>query len=415
MNRREEFAMRNNRYAFTRGVVALIMGLSMTTAAFSGIPSTLVQGNNAFAFELYRELKSMDGNLFFSPYSISSALAMTYAGARGSTAAEMARTLHFTLGEVATHPAFAQLNARLEAIQAEGHVQLQAAHSLWPQKGYPFLPAYLALIEKYYGSTITPLDYVNETEQARITINTWVEDRTQDKIKNLIAEGALTPLTRMVLVNAIYFKGDWATPFNPEHTAALPFYLPGNTTAQANFMTLKQKFNYAESDDLQVIELPYVGDDLSMLVLLPKNRDGLPAVESALSGEQLDRWTAGLQRREVQVFLPKFKITWGTVSLNKALVALGMGGAFGPKADFTGMDKQNGIFISDVLHKAFVEVNEEGTEAAAATAVVMRMTAMPARPVVFRADHPFLFLIQDTSSRNILFMGRVSNPALLAQ
>jgi serpin B len=366
----------------------------------------VVEGNTTFALDLYGELGGEEGNLFFSPYSISTALAMTYAGARGETERQMARTLHFTLGQDQLHPAFASLEAGLQAVQEPGQIQLHVANSLWPQIGYPFLQAYLSLVREHYGVLITPVDY-GQAEAARTAINTWVEGKTEKKIEDLIPSGMLDALTTLVLVNAIYFKGNWANQFDPNLTAAAPFWLTPAERVEVPMMTQEQEFRYAEWEGLQVLELPYVGNDLSMVVLLPEATDGLAALEEALTVENLDRWTNRLRQREVVVFLPKFGMSWG-FELSRTLISLGMGAAFGG-ADFSGMDGTRSLFIDKVVHKAFVDVNEEGTEAAAATAVLM-VRGMPAPPATFRADHPFLFLIRDNTTGSILFLGRVLEP-----
>lgn len=370
-----------------------------------------VKGNTAFALDLYQELKDTKGNLFFSPYSISTALAMTYGGARGNTAQEMAEVLHFPSDLRELHPGFARLEARLKAAQQKGKIQLNAANALWPQQGYPFLEDYLQMMQEYYQVAITPVDYKRAAEAARKKINQWVEEKTKNKIRDLIQPGILNTLTRLVLTNAIYFKGNWASQFDVNRTEEARFFLLFRKTAvRVPLMVQKQEFKYAEFDTLQVLELPYDGNALSMLVFLPKDINGLPELEKKLTARTLERWTGGLRQREVQVFLPKFKMT-SQFRLGKALYSMGMRDAFDPnKADFSGMDgRLNWLYIDEVIHKAFVDVNEEGTEAAAATAVVMRKKGPAAAPV-FRADHPFLFLIRENSTGSLLFMGRVLNP-----
>lgn len=395
----------------------LVLAAGLATATGAAVPAgnALVQGNSAFALDLYAQLRGEAGNLFLSPYSISSALAMTYAGARGNTAAEMQKALHFGLGPADTHPAFRELQARMEALQAAGSIQLAIANSLWPQTGYPFLPEYLAQVKADYGSEITPLDFQGDTEGSRRTINRWVEKKTRNKIQDLIQKGGLDSLTRLVLVNAIYFKGNWASPFKAVHTAPADFFVAPETAVRAPLMVQVRKYAYAEFDDCQVVKLPYAGNGLSMVVVLPKAQDGLAALESQLTAERLAEWRGRLGERQVCVYLPKFKLTWGTTSLNEPLAALGMVDAFSEaRADFSGMDGQvHWLYVGTVLHKAFVEVNEEGTEAAAATAVAMEARAMRPQtpPAEFRADHPFLFLIQDDRTGSILFLGRVADPS----
>jgi serpin B len=375
--------------------------------------AALAASNTAFACDLYAQLKTQDGNLFFSPYSVSTALAMTYAGARGETAAQMAKTLHFALGQQELHPVFAALAGQIDAVEASGHVKLSIANAVWPDRAVPLLDVYRTLLKKDYGSTVTAVDYVHEGSQARAQINQWVADKTQNKIQNLIG-APLDPQTRLVLVNAVYFKGTWAGQFKTNETQTAPFYRPSAKPLQVRMMTQTHTYKYGEWENLQVLELPYAGDEVSMLVLLPSAADGVTNLESRLSADQVRQWRERLFERKVQVFLPKFNITWGARSLKGDLQALDMHDAFDQmKADLSGMDgRVHGLFVADVLQKAFVDVNEEGTEAAATTGVTMRSLAMmvPQPPPVFRADHPFVFLIQENRTGSILFMGRIVNP-----
>jgi serpin B len=372
----------------------------------------VVAGNTGFAIDLYGKLRTRAGNVFFSPYSISTALAMTCGGARGETEKQMAQTLRFDLLADKLPQAFAALAADLGAVQQKGQVKLAVANSLWPQKGLAFLPDYLALCQKYYGSSIQPVDYSGHTEAARKTINDWVEARTNRKIVELLKPGMVDGSTLLVLVNAIFFKGNWASQFEARLTENEPFHMSLEKSVTAPLMRQTHDFRYAESPGLQVLELPYAGGDLSMLVLLPTKVDGLGDLEAGLTAENLTSWAANLRSQKVAVFLAKFKST-SEFKLAGTLAALGMTDAFSSRSDFSGMDGRKDLFISDVIHKAFVEVNEEGTEAAAATATVMAGSAAPSnlRPIpVFRADHPFLFLIRDNRNGSVLFLGRVTDP-----
>ncbi|HOS79832.1 MAG TPA: serpin family protein [Anaerolineae bacterium] len=369
---------------------------------------TVVQGNTQFAFALYQKFRAEKGNLFFSPYSISTALAMTYAGARGNTAVQMAQALHFLLEQEQLHPAFASLEDRLSNIGRKGQIQLKVANALWPQVGYPFLEEFLALTKQYYGVLITAVDYA-DTETARGIINAWVEEKTEKKIQELIPPRILDAWTRLVLVNAVYFKGNWASQFNQGRTSDAPFWVTPDESVQVPMMTQEHEFRYGESDGLQILELPYAGDDLSMVVLLPREIDGLAKLEGSLTVENLGIWTRNLWKAEVRVFLPRFEITF-PFRLDDTLKSMGMVDAFGDNADFSGMDGRKWLYIAAVLHKAFVAVNEEGTEAAAATAVVMKGRSLTPPPPVFRADHPFVFLIRENGTGSILFLGRVVNP-----
>lgn len=356
---------------------------------------------NQLSIDLYEKLSAKDdGNLFVSPYSISTALAMTYGGAGGETAAQMEGTLRFG-GQGATHPAFSNLRKNLNSVQEKGHIQLSVANSLWPQKEYIFLPDYLALAKEFYGSEIKPLDFKTDAEGARQEINIWVEDQTNDRIKDLIPEGMLGSRTRLVLANAIYFKGDWATPFKPERTRPAPFQLADGTTIDVPTMSQTADFKLARTEEFQALELPYEGGDLSMLILLPNPSGKLSDIDLEMVDE------LKFHKTRVMVQLPKFKLE-STFRLGETLAAMGMPLAFSRQADFSAMDGTHNLYIGAVIHKAFVEVNEEGTEAAAATAVVMMLKSMPMQ---FTANRPFIFLIRENSTGTILFIGRVMDPS----
>lgn len=372
---------------------------------------SLVEGNTDFALNVYRQLSAAEGNLFFSPYSISTALAMTFAGARGETEKQMAEALRFHLAGKDLHEAFAELESILRRTREDDKISLDVANGLWPQKDHPLGEDYLSLVRHYYGVSITPVDYRTAAEDARRMINRWVEEKTRDRIQDLIQPGVLDAMTRLVLVNAIYFKGMWENRFKVEDTREAPFHVATGKMVQARLMNLKAEFGYAEVDALQVLEMPYAGKALSMVVLLPRKADGLRELEGELTPAKLKEWRSVMRRREVVVYLPRFSTT-SMFRLDQTLAALGMRDAFIPgRADFSGMDGGKGsLYIGVVLHKAFVDVNEEGTEAAAATAVGIRATALPAPPPEFRADHPFLFLIVERETGSVLFMGRVTDP-----
>jgi serpin B len=395
--------------AFAVALVESRATASDMAAAEPAAPTgAVVQGNNAFALALYAKLREEEkDNLFVSPYSISTALAMTYAGAKGETAAEMAEVLHFTVPQEQLHPAFAALAAKLHGdIKKEGY-QLRIANRLWGQAGSHFLPAFLQTTRDCYRAELAQVDFARSTEAVRKTINTWIEEKTEKKIKDLIARGVLSPTTQLVLTNAIYFKGDWQRKFEAKSTRDAPFLLTPQKKVMAPMMRQTGRFAYGVAGEVQVLELPYVGKDLSMLVLLPKKIDGLADLEKKLSVKALAAWTSDLREQKVKVELPKFKMT-SSFRLEKVLRSMGMPLAFSGEADFSGMTGKRELFISAVIHKAFVDVNEEGTEAAAATAVVMRAPSPP-NPT-FRADHPFLFLIRDNRTESILFLGRMMNP-----
>jgi serpin B len=423
-----EQKMKSIRKMVVLGCLLAALACAPVCEAASYSMDMLAEGNTTFALNLYSTLiQNNNDNLFFSPYSVSTALAMTYAGARGNTKAQMAAALQFPsegLSRETVHAAFLDLQANIQKIGSAGNIQLDAANSLWPDKKYTFLPGYLEFLQKYYGVTITPMDFERTPEIARTTINKWVEEKTRDKITNLIPSGALDQHTRLVLANAIYFKGKWAFPFNAAQTENAPFHVvtneyvttkreTKNLSVPARMMAQTKAFKYAEFDTLQVIALPYVGEELSMVVLLPSKETTLSQLEGNLNAGNWSKWRRALDRRDVQVFLPRFKMTW-QASLVPAMQALGITDAFRGAADFSGMDGTQSLFISDILHKAFVDVAEEGTEAAAATGVAIHASssAMRAPPPVFRADHPFLFVIQEDRTGSILFIGRVMNPQL---
>ncbi len=366
----------------------------------------LVNGNNRFACDLYGRLRAEKGNVFFSPSSISTALAMTYGGARGDTGKQMADVLHFDLAQDQLHLAFSALRDRLNVNDKDMEVRI--ANRLWGQTGYKFLPAYLELTKDRYGAELGEVDFVHQSEAARQAINSWVTEQTNGKIKDLIPAGVLNELTRLVLTNAIYFKGKWDAPFKKEATKNLPFHISANANIDVPMMYQKHGFKYGTVDNLQIIELPYVGNKLSMFVLLPKEVDGLQSLEEKLTQVNLEKWTSAVREQEVDVYLPKFTLT-SEFSLKEVLAAMGMTAAFGSQADFSGMNAKKDLYLSAVVHKAFVDVNEEGTEAAAATGVAVEAAAIRVTPT-FRADHPFVFLIRDDKTGSILFMGRLVSP-----
>jgi serpin B len=385
---------------------------AQTSPSATADQAAVVKGNNAFAVKLYSQLRTQSGNLFFSPESISTALAMTYAGARGDTASEMAKTLHFTLPPERLHPAMGALLSDLNA--AHDGYQLHVADALWAQQGYTFLDDFLKVTRSDYGAGFNQVDFKGATEAARLTINKWIEQKTENKISNLLQPGALKPATRLVLTNAIYFKGDWETPFKKAWTEDDDFHVSRKQTVKAPLMNRTDSFNYFDGGTFQALEIPYQSGELSMIVFLPNDTGGLPALEQSLNASNMQQWLGQLQSvPKVILTLPKFKMTW-QFELSDTLGAMGMPQAFGTQADFSGMTGGRDFFISAVIHKAYVDVNEEGTEAAAATATEMVEMAMqrPDRPqpIVFRADHPFIFLIRDNRSGGILFMGRVIDP-----
>jgi len=374
----------------------------------------LVEGNSAFALKLYQALKGEEGNLFYSPYSISLALAMTYAGARGETAQQMADTLQFLLEQERLHPAFNWLDAEL-ARRGEGAAgkdgegfRLNIVNAIWGQKDYEFLTDFLDILAENYGAGLRILDFITETEKSRLTINDWVSNQTEGRIEDLIPQGAIDEWTRLVLTNAIYFNAAWAYPFNGNITADGPFYLLDGGQVSVPMMKQTESFGYTEGEGYQAVELLYDGGELSMVILLPE-AGNFQAFEEGLQAQQICDVISGLQPTEVALTMPKFEFD-SEFSLKDTLAGMGMPIAFSSDADFSGMTGNPELFISDVVHKAFVAVDEAGTEAAAATAVIMKLTAVPEPPVEVTLDHPFIFLIRDIETGAILFVGRVMNP-----
>jgi serpin B len=375
--------------------------------------AALVAGNNAFAFALYDALRGGPGNLVFSPYGISSALAMAYAGARGQTETQMSGTLDFTLPQARLHPAFDALDLALASrTQISSSFQLTVTNSLWGQTGHPFLESFLDVLKQDYGAGLQPVDFQAAPEQARQAINAWIADNTRGKITDLIPDGAVSAATRLVLADALYFKGAWADPFERDETANGAYHLLDGSQVSVPMMEQKAFFNYAEGPGYRAVELPYSGGDVSMVVLLPPAGQ-LDTFEKSLSADRLADMLQGFASTQVDLTLPKFKYG-STFALGKTLGALGMPDAFDPSAaDFSGMDGQaHDLFIGEVEHEALVAVDEEGTEAAAATAVLMPGAIAPA-PVekIFKADHPFVYLIRDVNTGTILFLGRVEDPS----
>ncbi|KLK87980.1 proteinase IV [Methanoculleus sediminis] len=384
----------------------------LSTTSVSGesvADDSVAAGNNRFAFDLYQQLANdpahAGDNLFFSPYSISSALAITCEGARGATADEIESVLHLPTNETLRREGFADLNAALN--RGSGNYTLRTANALWAEETYSFLPAYIDTATRWYGANVTNLDFINDSEGSRETINRWVEEQTEDKIRDLLPPGSIDDLTRLVITNAIYFKGAWTGQFNVNETTDEEFRVAPNATVTVPMMHGNAVYPYVETDTLQVLEMPYAHGnetELAMLVLLPK-QDNLTAAEEALDAERLAGLRESLVSQNVRVVFPKFTLETG-YSLPSTLAAMGMPTAFTDDADLSGIDGTNDLSITGIFHKAFIDVNEEGTEAAAATGVMVGGGVAP----VFRADHPFVFFITEKDSGTILFMGRVVNP-----
>ena len=361
----------------------------------------IVQGNSSFAWDLYARLRVEDGNLFFSPYSISLALAMTYAGADGETAAQMASTLHFSGSRKEFHPAVASLSEHVKhTAEAEG-LELQIANSLWPNTSLQLVESFIETTRQHYKANLFSVDFVKEARQSRQKINTWVSDNTMRKIPELLRPDDITVQTVLALVNAIYFKGDWETPFKAEATTDASFAASDGTVTVA-MMHQQGDFDYAEGDGLRVLGLPYAGRSFYMVVFLPDEPNALGRLETSLDKDFVLEWIDKLQPRKVKVAFPQFTLR-ERFSLLETLEKMGMRNV----SDFSDM-AQPSPFLSKVVHEAYIDVNEQGTEAAAATAAVMSRS-LP-RYIEFTADHPFVFCIFDASSESVLFIGRVVNP-----
>jgi serpin B len=376
----------------------------------------LVSGNSEFAFDLYQAIREEEGNLFYSPYSISAALGMTYAGARHETERQMEETLHYVLGQDDLHRAFNALELELakrgEARGGEGEeaFRLEIANSIWGQKGYEFLAEFLDTLAEDYGAGLRLLDFASEAKQARLVINGWVSEQTEGKIENLIPPGLIDALTRLVLVNAIYFNAPWADPFEEQQTRDGTFYLLDGEEVTVPMMKQGESLGYAEGDGYQAVELPYRGGEVSMVIVLPEAGE-FEAFEASIEAILVDGIVQTLERRTVNLVMPKFEFD-SSFGLAKTLAKMGMPDAFSDVADFSGMDGTRNLFIKEVVHKAYMSVDEAGTEAAAATAVVVAEMAAPMEPVEMVLDHPFIFMIRDIGTGAILFVGRVVDPSV---
>jgi len=405
---------------FRRVILASLLfsfGIGLTASAQATGTKSLVEGNTAFALDLYARLSGTPGNLFFSPYSISTCLAMTYAGARSNTETQMSRVLHFSNDQPRLHSSFGELQRQLDDAAKQKGIQLDIANALWAQKGHHFLPAFMKIAQDDYQANVNQADFMTSDASAdavRREINRWVAQKTRDKIQDILSPGDINKDVKLVLANAIYFKGAWASPFEKAATTTQPFHLSTNSQADALLMHHVANVSYAGNGDFQAVELLYSGDELSMVILLPRKIDALGQMENQLNPAFLARLLAQMKKQNVDIFLPRFKLE-SRFELNDTLAEMGMPNAFNPlNADFSGINGiRQDLSIFGVYHKAWAEVAEEGTEAAAATAVVLGDSAVakpPPRPPVFRADHPFIFLIRDTRSGSLLFAGRLADP-----
>ena len=369
----------------------------------------LAADNTEFAFGLYRQLASKEGNLFFSPYSISEALAMTFAGAEGGTETEMRRVLNFTLPENVLHPSFYFLRNSLESDpEDQGDFALHIANALWGQTGHEFLPCFLDVLEESYAAAMKLVDFSGNPAACVQEINEWVDEETMGKITRLVSEDVINSATRLVLTNAIYFKGQWMYPFDDLATTAKPFHLLSGDTARVETMRITEHFPTHSGPDYSAVELPYKERRFAMLVVVPYEGCFVDVQDRFNSGF-IQGVTDSLQNANLILSMPRFRCE-SSFSLEEALSAMGMSSAFGMMADFSGMDGLMDLYISSVLHKAFISVDEYGTEAAAATAVIMEKLNGEAAET-FRVNRPFLYLIRDRETDTVLFIGRLLDPA----
>lgn len=374
---------------------------------------TLVDGNNAFGLDLYQTLRSQDGNLILSPFSVSLALAMTYAGARGETETQMADVLNFGPQDQG-HNTFNALDLALEESpivldKDQEPMQLSIANSVWAEQTFTFLPDFLDTLSVNYGAGIQLMDFINSPDPSRKIINQWVSDETKDKINNLLPENSITSDTKMVLVNAIYFKADWLSPFDANDTYDSSFKLLDGSEVTVPMMGQQLYIPYFVGDDYAVAELPYAGESAVMTLLVP-DEGRFEEIEAQIDGAMFNEALANLAPADVTLRMPKFEFE-SPFNLSDALIEMGMPLAFDEnRADFSGMTNKQDLYIGNVIHKAFVAVDEKGTEAAAATAVVMESATAMMPENVLTIDRPFLFFIRDVETGQILFIGRVLNP-----
>ena len=391
----------------------ILSGVLQGSESISPEARSLVDGNTRFALDLYRDLASTDSeaNLFISPWSLSTALGMAWAGAVGETADEMAQALNFPFGQSTTHPLFGELIGNLNALQEDGKLILHTANALWPAAGHDVLPEYHTLLQSHYGAHAESLDFRNETEGSREHINEWVSGKTAERIPELIPQGMLSADTAIVLTNAIYFKGAWKTLFDPEKTVEAVFSAADGSSIEIPMMFLKEDLPFYEDSTVTLVTLPYHDERLEAVLLSPRS-GSINTLESNLTPERLQNWLDARSTTEVTVRIPRFGLS-DKRELSEPLKALGMERAFVPsEADFSGIFGQPDIFISWVIHETFLQVREEGTEAAGATGIGFEFTSIGP---YFAGDRPFLFLIRDTTSASLLFLGRVALPEPLEE
>jgi len=377
----------------------------------------LANDNTAFALNFYDQVRDDEGNIIFSPISLSLALAMTLAGAETTTEVAMMETLQFSLPEDDLYPAFNALLLAINQSEQENleknensNFHLNIANSIWAQSGYNYKQAFLDILAENFGAGVYNVNFKQAPEDAREAINQWVEEETQEKIKELIPSGAISDLTRLVLANAIYFKGAWRYQFDASDTAKEPFYLLDGSTADVDMMKMgSERLYYYQSQNFKAVSLPYMSPDFAMTIVIPE-LESFNDFESTLTPEVLSTILGNMNSEQIELEMPKFDFET-TINAKSALKNLGMSEAFiAGMADFSGITEDEDLLITDVLHKATITVDEEGTEAAAATAVIVGLEALPPEPISLKIDQPFMFFIQHQPTGSILFMGRVTQP-----
>lgn len=367
--------------------------------------NSILQANKKFAFDIYHNLRDNEGNLFYSPYSLSTALAMTYAGANGETKSQMAKVLHFNEEDKTLHKSYSIMQEKFNKLNCD-NIKLELANGLWADQNWKFLDTYFDLIANNYNAVARNIDMRDGVKTAEI-INNWTSDKTHGKIDEIVSPEDFD-LARLIIANAIYFKGTWKYQFDKEYTKKNNFFLHNKSKVEVDFMQLSDTLNYFENERAQILELFYSGGDISMILILPNKRSGIRNFENNFSLEEYESWHNFLKPVDINVFLPKFKLEYEK-EFKEVLSDLGMPIAFSRAADFSGMTGKQDLQIDKVKHKSFIEVNEEGSEAAAATVVIMREKSAAIKKT-FNANRPFIFIIKENNTNSILFMGRIENP-----
>ncbi len=375
------------------------------------------QGNNTFAFELYNRLGKTKGNLFFSPYSISAAMVLPYAGSAGATRSQIQTVMHYLAQDTNLYNAFSGLNSFLTTSQFIGpnESRLYLANSIWIQRDLKILPAFYQIASEYFKASLKQADFMRNPDSARLNINGWVQERTEGRIMDLLKSNDVDTSTRLVVVSSIFMKAVWLFPFDPSLTESATFFISPNASVSIPMMTRTSFFSLLQGNRYTLLEMPYRIDkegaaQLSLLVFLPNENFELPQIESTILSSSLEGLMKNLERKQVIVSLPRFKLSQ-EFNLNQILQQMGLTLPFSSSADFSGITGNTELAINDVIHKAYLSIDEKGTEAVAATAVTIGLKAVQEEtPIVFKADHPFLFMIIEKTTNSVLFIGRYVNP-----